>query len=71
MSYDSTGFEEAKKESDPTPFKQEELPEVIAFLVSWAEHDYKLGLCSSYQIYNESGAILIDSSVESNPNEAA
>lgn len=70
MSYDFAGFTQALLASDNLPFNETEIPEVIAFLKEYGDYDLRQGLCHSFQLYNQDGVIIFDSSAsESSNNE--
>lgn len=71
MSYDNTGFQTAVKDSDPKPFPKEEYYEVFEYLLQCGSHDWSSGNCESFQIYNEQGEIIFNSSNREENGEVA
>jgi len=59
MSYDHTGFEQAKLDSPDSEISNaNDFSDVFEYLVNYATHDWILGLCHSFQIYDETGDCL-------------
>ncbi len=61
ISYDHAGFKEAVANTDDKPFPLSQYDDVLGQLLLWGNHDLNLGLCDSFQIYNESGLVVFNS----------
>jgi hypothetical protein len=64
MSYDYAGFETAKNDSvstNPELTTKEEFFEAFEYTIKWGSHDWSLGHCESFQIYNQDGEIIFNS----------
>lgn len=65
MSYDNSGFEEAKKLGTDKHFNNSHtLTEQLEQLIVMGNHDLFKCFCSSYEIYDESGALVFRNSLK-------
>jgi hypothetical protein len=61
MSYDQSGFKEAKRLSDPLAPAMS-FQEEFLVLLDWGFQDMASGNCSSFQIFNDQGEMIFSHS---------
>jgi hypothetical protein len=69
MSYDHSGFEEAKRLSDPDGFEPHHYRHHLFQMMSHGMYDMNKGFCSSFQIYSDKGHLIL--SYHRNPIDEA